>query len=294
MNATRIRLHDCLDTIHTALDGYDMYKQNYDMLMCLPMVKELVKRNKALMKENKRMKVALSMVSIRKCNCGPECACTSQEACNCGDECLCNQKENCGKASCTKLEQSVEDQEKQEDQEDEEVIVIKQEKVSKKENIVYEIIEEASTKSDEEEVEVEVEEEEEEGEEEEEVEVEEEETVEVEVEVEETGEVEVEVEEEETEEVEVEVEEEETEEVEVEVEEEELEEVEVEVEEEEEDEEFTEVVINGVTYYTSDEANGKIYKVTEDGELGDEVGVFVNGVASIPTKKVVKKAVTKK
>ena len=105
---------------------------------------------------------------------------------------------------------------------------------------------------------------------------EEEETEEVEVVVEE--------EEEETEEVEV-VEEEETEEVEevevvevVEEEEEEVEEVEV-VEEEEEG--VYEIVIKGTRYYTTNETNGTIYAITEDDDIGDEVGKFVNGVAKM-------------
>jgi hypothetical protein len=127
--------------------------------------------------------------------------------------------------------------------------------------------------------EVEVEEsEEEEVEESEEEEVEVEESEEEEVEVEESEEEEVEVEESEEEEVEVE----ESEEEEVEVEEsgeEEEEEVEVEESGEEEEEEVFEVVIKGKSYYTTDTQNGEIYAVMPDGDVGDEVGKYKNGVA---------------
>ena len=86
-------------------------------------------------------------------------------------------------------------------------------------------------------------------------------------------------EEEETEEVEVVEEEEETEEIEVVEEEvEEVEEVEV-VEEEEEG--VYEIVIKGTRYYTTNETNGTIYAITEDDDIGDEVGKFVNGVAKM-------------
>ena len=113
----------------------------------------------------------------------------------------------------------------------------------------------------------------------------EEEEEEEEVEVSEEEEEEVEVSEEEEEEVEVEVsEEEEEEEVEVEVSEEEEEEVEV-SEEEEEEEEVFEVEIKGKTYYTTNNKTGPIYAVTEDEDVGDEVGVFKNGKATFYKKK---------
>jgi chemotaxis protein histidine kinase CheA len=122
-----------------------------------------------------------------------------------------------------------------------------------------------------------------EEEEEEEVEVEEsaeEEEVEVEESAEEEEEEEVEVEEsaEEEEEEEVEVEEsaeEEEEEVEESAEEEE-EEVEESAEEEEEEMEVFEITINGTEYYTTNENDGVIYAVDADGEVGDEIGKFVN------------------
>tara|TARA_B100000886_G_C20404634_1_gene484159 strand:+ start:311 stop:1063 length:753 start_codon:yes stop_codon:yes gene_type:complete len=80
---------------------------------------------------------------------------------------------------------------------------------------------------------------------------------------------------EEEEEVEEEVEDEEEEEEEEEVEEEDEEE-----EEEEEEEEVFEVKIKGKKYYTSNEKNGPIYEITEDEDVGDEVGKFVNGKAT--------------
>ena len=150
------------------------------------------------------------------------------------------------------------------------------------------VVEVEEEKEAEETEEVEVVEEEKEAEETEEVEVvEEDETEEVEVveDEDETEEVEV-VEEEETEEVKV-VEEDETEEVKV-VEEDETEEVEVveedeteevEVVEEEEGEQVEEVTINNRKYYATSETNGVIYEMLEDGDVGDEVGKFVNGKA---------------
>ena len=59
-------------------------------------------------------------------------------------------------------------------------------------------------------------------------------------------------------------------------------EVEVEVsniEEIETEEEVFEIVFNGQKYYTSNEADGVIYSITDEGEIGDEVGNFVKGVA---------------
>ena len=63
-------------------------------------------------------------------------------------------------------------------------------------------------------------------------------------------------------------------------EEEEEEEEEVEVEEsedEEEEEEVYEISLNGKSYYTADANQGDIYAITEDEEVGDVVGKFVNG-----------------
>ena len=72
--------------------------------------------------------------------------------------------------------------------------------------------------------------------------------------------------------------EEEEEEVVEEGEEEVVEEEEGEEEEEEEEEEAVyEVEIKGVTYYTTDEKNGEVYKITDDEDIGDCIGRFVNG-----------------
>ena len=53
--------------------------------------------------------------------------------------------------------------------------------------------------------------------------------------------------------------------------------VEEEVVLEEEDEEVFIVEIDGVEFYTSDEINGIIYKITNNEEVGDKVGQFTNG-----------------
>ena len=149
----------------------------------------------------------------------------------------------------------------------------------KKENIVYEIIDESEPEPEpesepepdqiEEEVVEESEEvvEEEVVEESEEVVEESEEVVEEEVVEEEVVEESEDVVEEESEDV---VEEESEEVVEEEV-------VEEEVVEEEEEEGVYEITINGTRYYVSNETDSAIYAVADDDEIGDEVGVFVNG-----------------
>jgi hypothetical protein len=76
-----------------------------------------------------------------------------------------------------------------------------------------------------------------------------------------------------------------TEEEEEEEEEEVSEEEEVEVSEEEEEEEVFEVEIKGKAYYTTNDKTGPIFEVTEDEDVGDEVGVFKNGKASFYKKK---------
>jgi hypothetical protein len=64
----------------------------------------------------------------------------------------------------------------------------------------------------------------------------------------------------------------------VEEEEEAVEEEEEAVEEEETaDEEVYEVIIKGKTYYTTNEKNGVIYGVDKDGDVSEEVGVYVDG-----------------
>lgn len=81
--------------------------------------------------------------------------------------------------------------------------------------------------------------------------------------------------EEETEEVEETEKEEETEEV------EETEEEEVEKVEDDQETEVYEVTIRGTKYFTTDSKNGTIYAMDENGDVGDEVGQFKNGIAKI-------------
>ena len=38
-----------------------------------------------------------------------------------------------------------------------------------------------------------------------------------------------------------------------------------------------EIEINGKNYYTSNEQNGSIYGITEDEDVGEELGNFVKG-----------------
>ena len=90
---------------------------------------------------------------------------------------------------------------------------------------------------------------------------------------EEEAEVEEEDDVEEAEEEEAEVEEEDEEE---EAEEEEAEEEEAE-EEEDEELEVDEIEIDGKLYFTTDDKNGTLYSVDEDGDIGDEIGYLKNG-----------------
>ena len=203
-------------------------------------------------------------------------------------------------------EELVEYEELEEDEEDEELVeyeeLVEDEEDEETDNETKQcIIErtpaikiEANSTEEEEEQEVveeevvEEEEEEEVVEEEEEVEVVEEEVVEEEEEeevVEEEEEQEV-VEEEVVEEEVVEEEEEEEEEEEVEEEEvDEEEEVEVDEEEEEEAEEeeeevfIVEIDLDGklCEFYTNDEENGDIYEINKNEEIGNKIGVFING-----------------
>ena len=81
---------------------------------------------------------------------------------------------------------------------------------------------------------------------------------------------------------------EEGEEEEVEVEEEE-EEGEVEVAEDadevlEEETEVVEITIRGKKYFTTNTTNGEIYAMDANGDVGDEVGQFVNGSAKFNKK----------
>ena len=133
-------------------------------------------------------------------------------------------------------------------------------------------------KNDDDEEEEEQEEEEEEEEQEEVVEEEQEEEEEEQEEVVEEEQEEVVVEEEEVVEEEQEevVEEEEQEQEEV-VEEEQQEEEQEVVEESDDNEEVFEIEIDDITYFATDENNGILYAMDEDGDVGKEVGVIKDG-----------------
>jgi len=48
-----------------------------------------------------------------------------------------------------------------------------------------------------------------------------------------------------------------------------------------EETEVYEVTIRGKQYFTTDQNNGVIYAMDSDGDVGDEIGFFVNGVAKV-------------
>ena len=271
--------------IKNDISSLDVYKSNYDALLEIPLVQKLLKENELLKKENDKLEKQLLSILLEKHN-----------------------KKN--KKQQKSLYKHLVDLDVDVESDAVKIldicdIPIKKEKPTKKENIVYELIEEKCDivldsnikqninveKKEYIEVVVVEEEEEEVLVEEEEVVVEEEEVVieEEEEEVvieEEEEEVVVEEKEEEEEEVkynavkEVVEEDKVVEEEVVEVEEEvvEVEEEVVEVEEEvEEEEEVYEVTIKGKTYYVMNEKNSIIYDIDENGDISIEVGAYKNG-----------------
>jgi cobalamin biosynthesis protein CobT len=229
------------------------YLENFYYIQEIPLVKKMIKENEKLKKKNKSLKKLVKLITSNVSLLTLE---------NLNNVCKC--KSNKLPKLIRKHKDIVIKHEPLYDTEsayiDDEVIVLP---TPERNNIIYEIL--SNTEEAEEEVE----------EEEEEEEVEEEEEEEEEEEVEEEEEEEAEEEEAEEEEVEEEEEEEAEEE---EAEEEEAEEEEAEEEEvEEEEAEVYEVNINGKTYYTSNEKNGIIYDVDEDGDVSLEVGKYVNG-----------------
>ena len=242
-------------SFNTSTVTFQEYKDNYECIMTLPCVNDmarkiekLTEKNKRLKKENDALRYALTTLSSFQ-----------------------NKK-----VKKTKLYGNMH----KNDVVDDDVVIIKEEKVEKKPVVVVNIEEdEEPDMYTGEEVEVEEEEEEE-------VVVEVEKTKEEEVKKnDETENVQMEIVEEEEEVDEEEEEEEEEEETNPKAEnddlknkmvvEEEEEEEEEEAEEEEESEVF-EITIEGKSYYTTNEVNGKIYAVDENEEVGDEIGVFEN------------------
>jgi len=263
MNAKKTMMKEevtvCIRNIHVALEKHDEYKDNYRGIMNLPVVQNLKRKNREL---KQQIKLLQRLLKSRKLE-------------DPGDEVVVVKVESVAAASGhgqTKV-YDLTTNEPSGDPLPVTNVLIKQEKDTEK-------VEEEEEEEEEEEVEeteeVEEAEEAEEAEEVKEEEVEEEEVEEAEVEEDEVDEMaelqkglsrQEEERQEETEE---------TEEV------EEMEEVEVE-------EEYVEVTINGTTYCTNDEQNGTIYAVTDDGDLGEEVGVFKQGKPVFKTKTVTKK-----
>jgi hypothetical protein len=286
------RYKDEVSAVFDKLDGrlskYAKYKEVYDFLRSCPMMEDLIKENKALKKENRRLnKALLYLLENRQ---------TVIQIDGDSSEPI-QPKMTVPKEVIVKEELAVPKK------------VIVKEEPTKKPNITIEVVKDVLVDQGEteEEQEVEAEEEEEqntveaEEQEEEQNAVEEEEDDQGEAHAEEEDEQEVEVEaeeenavEEEEEEEQNAVEEEEQNAVEEEeqnaveeeeqnaVEEEEQEEEQnaVEEEEQEEEEEVYEVVIYSKTYYVTNEKDSVIYGVDADGEIGDELGKYVNGVPS--------------
>ena len=241
------------------------YRDNYNALLHLPIVKRLYEKNRLLKKENDSLKnLIYALPEFRR---DPPQCCKKTVKKEKVEVIDLTEEENITYSftgnstpitNMSTTARSISFTEEEEEEEEEESV-------------------EAEEEEEEESVEAEEEEEEEEEESVEAEEEEEEESVEAEeaeeesVEAEEAEEESVEAEEEE-ESVEAEEEEEDS----VEAEEEE-ESVEAEEEEEEEEEVF-EINIKGTTYYTSNEQNGVIYEVDKDEDVGPEVGKFKKGV----------------
>ena len=230
------------------------YRDNYNALLHLPIVKRLYEKNRLLKKENDSLKnLIYALPEFRR---DPPQCCKKTVKKEKVEVIDLTEEENItysftgNSTPITNMSTTARSISFTEEEEEEE--------------------EEESVEAEEEEEEESVEAEEEEEEEEEES-VEAEEAEEESVEAEEAEEESVEAEEEE-ESVEAEEEEEDS----VEAEEEE-ESVEAEEEEEEEEEVF-EINIKGTTYYTSNEQNGVIYEVDKDEDVGPEVGKFKKGV----------------
>ena len=251
---------------------------NYQFILSLPIVVELIKKNKKLRKENKSLKNLIYSIPEFRCKCSNSNTIIENKS-----KKIVSLRKTFTKSTETDEKNIVLNHVKTEkidnvniindSDDDDSVVFINEVKKEVTPNIVYVLEEEAEEELEEgeirqdelvEEAEEVVEEEAEEAEEEvveEEEEEEEEEAEEEEEEAEEVEEVVDEVVEEE--EVEEEV-----------VEEEVVDEV---VEEEEAEEEVFEIEIKGKSYYTTNEKNGSIYNVDENEEIGDEIGKFENG-----------------
>ena len=224
--------------------------ENYYALEQLPIVRELIEKNEKLKRKNKELKRLISAISANLPILGGKKK---------------NQVKTEEEDENVPLDVDVVCVKTEGDADEDKIVILTP---PAKNNIIYEISESDDAIKLEVVEHVSAEEAEEEAVEEE---TEEEEAEEKEAEEEEAEEEEAEEEEAEEEEVEEEEVEEEAEEAEEEEEEEEA------VEEEAEEEEVYEVVIKGKTYYTTNEKNGVIYGVDKNGDVSDEVGVYVDG-----------------
>jgi len=238
----------------------DTYKANYDVILSLPIVQELLKKNKKLRKENKALKNLVYSLPEFRCECH-----SNDVPRQTLDLVKIKSEPGIEPTQCEPLVAN----------DDDDVIFVEPPPANP--NIVYVIDDDVPVIIKKENIEnaeveggeiVEVEEEDE-AEDEEEVEGEEEEEEE---EVEDNGD--------KAEEVEGEAEAEE-EEVEDNGDEAEAEEEEVEAEEEG----VFEIQISKKSYYTNNETNGKIYTILADEDVGPEVGVFQNGKPVFHKKK---------
>ena len=296
-------LKQSMEVISDEYCNHDLYKENYDFLIRLPMVRNLMRSVKQLQKANdellqsnynltnllykpKQRKQCKSLYVKQECV-KQEYDIQSEYIHKCADETILVDDQltkptdnQLFEESCNikyELEEAV-DEEDDDDAPDDEVVIIDT-PIKTTKVIIIDILESADESPLEEETALEEEDdakvEEEEDEEEADEEADEEEAV-----VEAVVEEEVEEEEEEVVEEEEEEVEEEEEEDEAVVEEDEEEEVETTLEEEvEEESEVYEITIKNKKYYTTNEVDGTIYLSDINGDVGDEVGQFKNSKA---------------
>ena len=263
--------------IRAQMEDYEIYRENYEYMKCSPFVQSILRENRELRNTIKTLKKHLT----RPIKMEPPSFSGVVDLTNNNEIEIKTIHLTSEPNIVYDLVECVSDSDPEdEEEEDASCASVAEEDASEDEDAscasVAEDAEDAEEVEEEEVDEEEVEEEEEEEEEVEEEEVEEEEVEEEEVEEEE--EEEEEVEEEEVEEEEVEEEE---------VEEEEVEDADASVAEEDagEEEGVYEVKIKNKTYYVTNETNGTIYAVEADGEVGEEVGKYVDGKAMLTVKK---------
>jgi chemotaxis protein histidine kinase CheA len=291
--------------IRAQMEDYEIYRENYEYMKCSPLVQSILRENRELKRTIKNLK-KMNRTVVKMEPCGPgivdltndneieiKTIHLTSEPNIVYDlvECVSDSEDEDADASEDAEEEDA-DAEDADASAGEDAEEVEEEEAEEEEVDVSAVSEAEEEDAEEEEVEEEVDAEEvdadavSEADAEEEEEEEEEEADASAV----SEAAEEEVEEEADEEVEDAGEEEEEEDA-GEEEEEEEDAEEVEEEDAEEEEGVYEVKIKNKTYYVTNETNGTIYAVESDGEVGEEVGKYVDGKAILTVKKTPTKKV---